>query len=287
MTFIFNGRKYRSKKFPLLEYIFNKLTANGTKAIAENHTFTLADIAEAYTALSIKEPASISNTILDLTRKDGGIEARLPLSLIEYGYDLRKKTGTTQTGASYAGEFVYVGVGNALRSWHLWTEVPDRYIEVPNRIPERVKKFLSDDEGALFSVIDYCDVLSLALYGKDHLNTIIRVQNPMKWQPNEIDGLYFSDFKGQEILYPTEAKALSTGDDINLEQMIGAYNTIREKIPSIKVVPLGIQMIENGMRIGVFREESNHLEIDTYIQATFDPPIVSWQRRKRPSASSS
>lgn len=277
MAFIYQGKRYRSKKFPLLEYIFNRYTDNATKALTENHTFTLADISEAYKALAIPEPASISNTILDLTRKDSGIGSRLPLSLIEYGYDLRKKTGVAPGGASYAGEFVYVGVGNALRSWHLWGEIPDREVIIPNTIPQKIVDFLSDDEGALFSAIDYCDVLSLALHNCS--NTVIRVQNPVKWQPNEIDGLYFSDYTGTKTLYPSEAKALSTGDHINLEQMLGAYQMVMQKIPSVRIIPLGLQMIANGIRIGVFKEENNRLEIEQYIQVIFNPPIKSWQPR--------
>ncbi len=277
-------REARGFKFPMLEYIFNQRTASGTKAITENHTFTLKDISDAYKALGIPEPASISNTILDLTRKDRGIESRLPQSIIKYGYDLKKKTGAAKTGerANYAGEFVYVGIGNTLHSWHHWRTQPDREIILENKVPARISTLLSRDEGALFSVIDYCDVLSYAFHGR--ANTIIRVQNPMKWQPNEIDGLYFSD-EEEPTLYPIEAKALSTGDDLNLEQMLGGLRTIQGKIQGVKITPLGIQMIENGMRIGLFKEVQNqheaYLEIELDIVVRFDPPIVTWYKTAR------
>jgi hypothetical protein len=61
----------------------------------------LSDISEAYRACGIPEPASISNTILDLTRKNNGIQSRLSQSLIDLGYDLRKKTGPHSTGGNY------------------------------------------------------------------------------------------------------------------------------------------------------------------------------------------
>ncbi len=276
MPYTYNGKKYRSMKFPMLEHIFNKRTENGTKGIGDNHTFTLRDISEGYAACGIPEPASISNTILDLTRQDRGIQARLPTSIIELGYDLRKKTGDASNGVSYAGEFVFVGLGNALSSWHLWSETPDRTVVIQNKIPPKIARYLSNDEGALFSAIDYCDVLSKALYDLD--NVVIHVQNPMKWHPNEIDGLYLSDFEGYDTLYPIEAKALSTGDQINLEQMLGGYRTIKEKIPHVQIIPLGIQMIVNGMRIGVFRENDDQIEIAQYLQVTFNPPIQSFQR---------
>ncbi len=185
-----------------------------------------------------------------------------------------------------------MGKGNALHSWHHWSEKADEEIIVRNKVPKEImtllvgrnEALLGRDEGALFSVIDYCDVLSVALYGKDQLGSVIRVQAPKKWQPNEIDGLYYS-LKHEPTLYPVEAKALSTGDQLNLEQMLGALNTIREKIPNVKVVPLGIQMIDNGMRIGKFREASNqyetYLEIVSDIKVTFNPPIIPWHKAAR------
>ena len=56
-------------------------------------------------------------------------------------------------------------------------------------IPSKIRDLLRNDEGGLFSVIDYCDVFSLALY--NGIQKVMRVQNPMKWQPNEIDGFYY------------------------------------------------------------------------------------------------
>lgn len=64
MSFVYNGQTYNSKKFPMLEYIFNHKTQNGTIGIGENITFTLKDVSDGYRACGIAEPASISNTIL-------------------------------------------------------------------------------------------------------------------------------------------------------------------------------------------------------------------------------
>jgi len=48
----------------------------------------------------------------------------------------------------------------------------------------------------------------------------------MKWQPNEIDGFYASQ-NGKDLdLYPVEAKALTTGDEINLDQLRGGFATV-------------------------------------------------------------
>lgn len=268
--------RQQSTKLPALEYIFNKLTSNGTKAIGSNHAFTVGDMIDAYEAVGVnRKRASISNTILDLTRKNKSITTRLPQSVINHGYDLRKKTGKSPNGESYMGEFVYVGLGNSLSSWLIWPDTPDKSIVVPNRVPKKIANYLSNDEGALFSVIDYCDVLSRALYDKP--KTVIRVQNPMKWQPNEIDGLYFSDYKGNKALFPVEAKALSTNDDINLEQMLGGFRTIKVKVPGVHIIPLAIQMTNAGMNIGILKEGIDQLELERYIQVRIDPLIQSWQ----------
>jgi hypothetical protein len=99
----------------------------------------------------------------------------------------------------------------------------------------------------------------------------------MKWQPNEIDGLYFSDYgNGRGHLYPIEGKALSTGDDINLEQMLGAYLTMTSRVPGIHVVPLGIQMITTGLKIAELKYANNQLSLTKYILVSIEPPIPSW-----------
>lgn len=273
MVFVYNGKNYNSKKFPILEYIFNKKTSNGTRNIGNNITFTLKDVSEGYAACRIDEPASISNTVLDLTRQDRGINSRLPMSISSLGYDLKKKTGSSPEG-NYCGEFVYVGVGNVIHSWLVWDQTKERVVQVKNTVPTNVLGFISNDEGALFSVMDYCDALSYAINGTP--GTIVRVQNPMKWQPNEIDGLYMSS-DGKSI-YPVEAKAVSTGDDINLEQMLGQYNTIIAKMPGVKIVPLAARMKPYGVDIAILKYNVYELVPTDFIKVQILPPIVSWKK---------
>lgn len=276
MAYLHNGIKYGSKKFPMLVYIFNKKTNNGTEHIGENITFTLKDVSEGYKNCAIEEPASISNTILDLTRKDRGIKARLPQYIIDFGYDIRKKTGPSPNG-NYCGEFIYVGVGNQISSWLVWEESKFEEKTIPNLIPGIVLQYLSNDEGALFSAIDYCDLLSVAI--NNEKNTIIRIQNPMKWQPNEIDGLYLD--KKRNCIYPVEAKAVSTGDSINLEQMYGQYLTIKSKIKTADIIPIAAVSKEHGVDIAILAEENNALKPIRFIRVKILPKINSWQRQRR------
>jgi hypothetical protein len=284
---ICNGEYYRSQKHPLLEYIFRKY--NPDVDTTKNISFTLADISEAYrnvevykinakgNQVRVLEPASISNTILDLVRQNRGIRARMPDSLIQSGYDLRKKTGK-----NFAGEFVYVGVGNELKSWIQWPATPKIIALSSSSLPNLILDYLRRDEGALFSVIDYCDVLSQALYDKS--NIVIRVQHPLKWQPNEIDGFYVGIIDGVKTLFPIEAKALTTGDEINLDQITGGVNTISSNLVDTHthIVPMAVKMIRNGILIVVFTtceagQILEYVEVEKTIKVTFDPPIVAWQ----------
>jgi len=273
----FRGEIYRSIKHPILEHIFDLKTESKRSGIGDNHRFTLQDIGRAmdtlYDELEYK-PTSHSNFVLDLTRKDSGIESRLPASLISLGYDLKKKTGPAPNGENYAGVFVYVGVGNAISTWLKWPETPEQVITIDNIVPADIIPYLSNDEGALFSVIDYCDVLSACIYREP--KTILRVQNPMKWQPNEIDGLYYSHFSGIKTLFPVEAKALSTGDAINLEQMSGAYRTLRNRRPDVEIISLGIRMITNGMDIAVFGGDQEDVIFERSIRVQLSPELEPW-----------
>ncbi len=272
MAFVYNGITYNSKKFPMLEHIFAQKTQNGTVGIGQNITFTLKDVSNGYRACGIDEPASISNTVLDLTRQNRGIDSRLPQSISSLGYDLRKKTGPGPDG-NYCGEFVFVGVGNVIRSWLQWDSSRERVVNVENKVPTNVLRFISNDEGALFSVIDYCDALSYALYGTSE--KVLRVQNPMKWQPNEIDGLYMA-VDGSTI-YPVEAKAVSTGDDINLEQMLGQYKTITAKMPGVEIVPIAARMKPYGVDLALFTYNVYELVPVEFIKVIISPYISSWQ----------
>jgi hypothetical protein len=106
------------------------------------------------------------------------------------------------------------------------------------------------------------------------------VQHPKKWQPGEVDGLYFSDYENSDILYPVEAKALSTNDSVNLAQVQGAYKTIVGKIAGTQIIPLAVQMIPQGMYIAVFEAtETNSLAVTRYLQILLDPPIEAWQKK--------
>lgn len=278
---IINGKIYRSKKHPMLEYIFFKIYKYDNSQ--KNITFTLGDISKGYRALSIREPASISNTILDLTRKKRHISTRLPGSIYKLGYDLRKKTGSTSNGESYAGEFVFVGVGNEIQSWLDWpTSITNTMTISSLGIPDGIREFLRNDEGALFSVIDYCDVFSNIFSLRP--NSILRVQNPLKWQPNEIDGFYYGVINNHINLFPVEAKALTTGDDINLEQLQGALTVIVSKYfnRDMIIAPLAIKMIRSGIlicefkKVNTFHNSSPNIIPGKFHKVILSPSITSW-----------
>ena len=275
--FNFQGKNYSSKKHPILEHIFRKYYDPEKKQ--KEITFYLSDISEGYGACEIPEPVSISNTILDLTRQDRGINSRVPMSISNLGYDLRKRTGQDAEGNKFAGEFVLVGIGNSLKSWLVWPKSIKKISIDSSSIPQFVMDLIRPDEGGLFSVIDYTDLFSVILYKKS--NMVFRVQNPMKWQPNEIDGFYAAKCNDQLFLYPIEAKALTTKDDINLDQLKGAFDTIVKKMNQLKIraniQQLALKMIKNGIDIAVFPANKSPIEPMVFYSVKFSPPIKNWK----------
>lgn len=279
-------------KHIVLEYLFFVKTANGKKNIGSNIDFTLYEIGDAIIKTGGIPPTSWSNFVLDLTRKKNDITARLPQSVINYGYDLRKKTGrvTGSTKDNYCGTFVYRGFdddGNTIpiQDWLEWG-APDRTLSVTNTIPELVQKYISNDEASLFSVIDYCDILSKVLGKK-----IYRVQSPMKWQPNEIDGYYVAEDQRNTYVYPVEAKAISTADDISLVQINGQYNTFIKKYTknehSLIVRPIAAKMEKYGMLMAILEhnalynpvtnKEADMFNVIEIVKVVLDKPLSAWQ----------
>jgi hypothetical protein len=278
MVYVLHGVTYRSYKHPILEYIFQSKT-NMAAVLPDEIIFTYEDIRQAMAALGMQrdKQASLSNFVIDLTRQAASHESRVPASIWEAGYDLDRVI-EREVRQNIAGRLIR----KELKSpdpWIVWQIDTLEQIVIPNGVPEEVRPYLGRDEGALLSVLDYCDTLSLALHKQK--DTIKRVQHPKKWQPGEVDGLYFSNHEGNATLYPVEAKALSTGDSVNLAQIQGAYKTILKKITDVEIIPLAIQMIPSGMYIAVFEAEDREaarLIVTRSLQVTIEPVLEAWQK---------
>ena len=215
--------------------------------------------------------------MIDLTRKEAHIDSRVPESISSKGYDL-DRVPEREARQGVAGRLVRIELKSA-NPYIVWPNF-QQVLTIANLVPPAIRPYLGKDEGALLSVLDYCDVLSLALNGV--ADTVKRVQHPKKWQPGEVDGLYYSDYSSSSVLYPVEAKALSTGDNVNLAQVEGAYRTTIRKIADVKIVPLAVQMTASGMYIAVFKATDQHsLVIVDYHQIILDPPLATWQAGKR------
>jgi hypothetical protein len=137
---------------------------------------------------------------------------------------------------------------------------------------------------ALFSIIDHCDILSQILtFHISEKVTAIPVQHPLKWQPHEIDGFYVSE--NPRVLYPVEAKALSTHDQINLYQMRGELETMRMNYRKIPICPIGCQMLNDGMRFAIFPTIGSQEEVpidltpENYIKVVLKPEIKAWSKK--------
>lgn len=283
MAFIHGGKKYRSYKHPILEYIFEKRTDGLTDSeMPDEIIFTYEEVREAMNELKIerKDQASISNFQVDLLRRKSSHESRVPDSIWDKGYDF-DRVSNRKARENIAGRLVRKEL-KPEEPWIIWPEIDEQNtINVINRVPEEIEPYLGKDEGALISVMDYCDVLSLALHNQP--GTIKRVQHPKKWQPGEVDGLYFSSHEGKSILYPVEAKALSTGDSVNLAQIQGAYKTIIGKISNVEIIFLAVQMIPEGMYLATLERENadkDELAITRYLKIRLVPSLSAWEKRR-------
>lgn len=287
--------KKNYNKHAVLAYLFDMKTNCGTQHIGEDIDFTLREVGEGIRATGGTTPTSRSNFVFDLTRKRNTIAQRLPAHVIQYGYDLRKKTGPVpggQSGDNYCGTFVYRGFDAngqtiPIQDWLEWG-IPDREVTIVNKVPLLVQKFISNDEASLFSVIAYCDILSQILG-----QTVQRVQSPMKWQPNEIDGYYVAETSRNIYVYPLEAKAISTSDDINLVQLYGQYQTFITKYKrndfNLVVRPIAAKMEPTGMLLAVLdhnplydakrNKDAAMFNIIEIVRVRLDSPLAAWQKK--------
>ena len=276
---ILSNKKYNKKM--ILDHIFN--LKFDPEIPEQSINFYLDDIRAAGDAIGMDLPTSYSNFVLDLCRKNRGIQSRVPEVVRMNGYDLCKKTGVdTNNGKKFVGQFQFVGIGNEIESWLVWPESSKTVVVDSEDLHSVVRKLLRKDEAALFSIIDYFDLLSYVV--NDKAETVFRLQAPMKWQPNEIDGMYFYSDSNSVKLIPVEAKALSTGDEINIDQLKGGYETVLEQIkkfnltitPTIQVV--AAQMVRNGIRFAIYAEGEvpGSASVVTRIDVSFEPALESW-----------
>jgi len=83
-------------------------------------------------------------------------------SIIELGYDLRKKTGLRRMGRIML-EYSSMGSGQCPEDVARLARSSRQVIYYREHSPTN-HPYLSNDEGALFSVLDYCDVLSQVIF---------------------------------------------------------------------------------------------------------------------------
>ncbi len=277
-------------KQSILEEIFkSKFLGDASKQIEIPIYFE--DIRDAGEKLGMELPVSYSNFVLDLCRKNRGIQKRVPKVVVDCGYDLKKATGSEPNSLrKLVGKFMYVGVGNEIQSWISWPE-PRLIIEVDSSgLHPTVRKLLRKDEAAMFSMIDFLDLLTIAT--ENAHGSVHRLQSPMKWQPNEIDGMYFSEDESGLIFFPVEAKALTTKDEINVDQLAGGFRTVKSQVQKIglseefQIQSVAALMTVNGIRFAFFPtniEPDAFVDFD-FIEVKFDPPLDAWITNKKPSS---
>ena len=115
----------------------------------------------------------------------------------------------------------------------------------------------------------------------------------MKWQPNEIDGYYVAETSRNIYVYPVEAKAVSTSDDINLVQLYGQYQTFITKYKrndfNLIVRPIAAKMEPTGMLLAVLdhnplydakrNKDAAMFNIIEIVRVRLDSPLTAWQKK--------
>lgn len=268
-------------KMQILSHIFwSRYSPENPQPIID---FYLSDVGEAGEMLGMTLPTSYSNIVLDLCRQNRGIDRRLPGDVVAEGYDLRKKTGPDATSTRrFCGQFVYVGLGNEINSWLRW---PTQEVEIkvdPRDLDKVQRSLLRQDEAALASVVLGLNLITkITNYQYDQ---VMLVQTPIKLQPNEIDALFFSTIGDKVILFPVEAKALTTGDEINIDQLAGGYRTLKQEAARLLpgqtsvVRQIAAVMVENGIDFAIFDEDVEPgADVPfKFLKVVFEPPLSVW-----------
>ena len=102
----------------------------------------------------------------------------------------------------------------------------------------------------------------------------------MKWQPNEIDGFYVAETASGIEVYPVEAKALTTGDEINLDQLKGGFETVVRHVSQnnlkVDIVPIAAKMITNGVMVAIFGRNEVPETPERVVNVQLFPRLESW-----------
>jgi hypothetical protein len=79
-----------------------------------------------------------------------------------------------------------------------------------------------------------------------------------------------------------EAKALTTGDDVNIDQLCGGFQTVTDQANlsglAVNIQQVAIRMIESGLEIAIFRANTAPVTPESWLRVKFSPAIENWHR---------
>jgi len=260
-------RNYRSYKPPvLLRIFFRKFNPDDPKDIIPA---PIIEVIQTIEEFGLRRPGNIHNCFKDIVR-NGKMPATLK-PITDLNYEIRQVDG--------GGEFINSDRED-LRDVIDLPSMPAKILN-SSTIPPNVFDLIRTDEGGILSAIDYSNLLDDG-FGAD----VLKIQAPVKVQPNEIDGTYFCILNDRRVLLSVEVK--SKGPDVLLKYQLfgGAKQAQKHFGMSVDVVlPVGIKLEkDNSVFVVVFPEitEADPWPVVDYIlRYELEPVPTSWDNQPK------
>src|SRR5262249_8408718 len=139
------------------------------------------------------------------------------------------------------GHFAIIGRGKGLYAF-VSIPSPNRFVlpakmkvvQVPNKIPAWVRPYLVNDEQGMLTILQSNDLIAhyLGVKSSFRLQSHLRCSVP-KYGQVEVDELYVGKSKQGEIGIGVEAKDATPNDCLNVSQLFGTGQALKEKFPTL------------------------------------------------------
>jgi hypothetical protein len=200
--------------------------------------FTREEVRAAIIATGGTPPDNLNNFVKDLTRT-GKSDPRCKTAR-EHGYFLREGTHSESMGIFFRPQ----DSSSAEIAVICPSDIEVEVIAVD--WPPHITDLLRPDEGGVIAALEYGNVLEH--FFAPEMQSVRKVQSPVKIQPHELDSFFLLVRDGKRIPIPCEVK--SKGNDvITLNQIIGVTAATLQRLMESDmdtVIPLGVKLESNG-----------------------------------------
>ncbi len=255
--------QFKGYKGPVLRRIFfRKYDHKNPQDIIPAPILEVIDTIEEF---GLKRPGNIHNCFKDIVR-NGKMHRDLG-PIVDLNYEIRQ--------VDRGGEFI----NSDREDLRDIIDLPEdqKIIKVNSAsIPAQVIGLIRTDEGGILSAVEYSEILNQMTKCK-----VLKVQSPIKVQPNEIDGGFLYEQNGKRIFLSIEVK--SKGSDVLLKyQLFGGAKQAQSNFGELidKVIPIGIKLErDNSIYIVRFPEitkKNPWPQIEEVFRYYLSPTPESW-----------